>query len=287
MVKILKASRPLNLIILFLTQFFTVYFLGFGNSLAVAFDKLHLAIYVTTTLCSIFGYLFNDYVDINTDSINRPYSNYFSNPKLRNVGLLVAMISAILAVVYGFFITYKLGVIISIIVCALFIYSLIFKKLPLIGNLLIAILGAFSLIIFILFDPNLNHDLILIFSINAFAIHFIREIIKDAEDIEGDTYARYKTFPILAGIKATKILLIIIVFLFIMEFSTCVRLMMMRYFTNPLNYVFLIYNVVCIGFPLFYLLTKIQLAIDKNDFKYLNKVALYIMVTGSLSMLFF
>lgn len=284
---ILKAARPLNLLILVVAQILCSYFLGFGNSLTDIFDKPHISIYVTTMLCSVFGYLFNDYMDGKADSINRPGSSYLVLPGHRNLALFIAILSAIVAIILGFLMSYRLGVLITLIVSLLFFYSSLLKRLPLLGNIIVALLGAFSIYILLAFDENLNRELILIFSINAFGIHLIREIIKDAEDIEGDAFAGYKTFPVIAGIKATRLLLIGVSFLYILVFTTCVRLMMMRYFSAPLSYVFLTYNVICIGIPLFHLLSRIQLAADKLDFEYMSKVALYIMVTGLLSLMFF
>ena len=86
---ILKAIRPLNLLILFFAQILTVYFLGFGNSLADIVDKTHLTIYVSTLLCSVFGYLFNDYMDTKADAENKPNKNYLAEPRLRNIALWV------------------------------------------------------------------------------------------------------------------------------------------------------------------------------------------------------
>ncbi len=284
---IFKATRPLNLFIILFAQILTVYFLGFGNTLKDVFDLSHLSIYVTTLLCAVFGYLLNDIMDVKADSINRPNNNYLSEPKIRKTALIIVIAAAIMAVSLAFFKSYKLGVLITLVLALLFCYSILLKQLPLIGNLIIAILGALSIFILLAFDSNLNQELTIIFSINAFAIHFIREIFKDIEDAAGDEAAGYKTFPILAGIKATRTLLVILLFLYILVFTTCVRLMMMRYFSAPLSYVFLSYSIMCIGLPLFHLLSRLQLATEKSDFSYLSKVALYIMVTGTLLMLFF
>lgn len=287
MVLLFKASRPFNLFLLLLTQILTSYFLGFGNTLANVFDKTHLAVYITTFFCSLFGYMFNDIMDIKADTVNKPNSIFIQYPNLRKFEILVSTLSALLALIIGFIFSYRLGVFITLIISLLFLYNVLLKRLPIVGNILVAMLAAFSILILVAFDANINQELVLIFSINAFGIHFLREIIKDAEDIEGDEVAGYKTFPVLAGLKTTRIFLIVTLFLYIMVFTTCVRLMMMRYFTAPLSYTFLAYNVLCIGLPLFHLLSKLQLATDRNDFKYMSKVALYIMVTGTLSMLFF
>lgn len=287
MVEILKATRPFNLLLLFLTQILTSYFLGFGNTLADVFDKIHIALYITTILSCAFGYLYNDFMDYKADALNRPDSNFSANPERRKSLLIFSIFCALVSIVYGFATVYRLGVFIALVISLLFFYNVLLKRLPIIGNLLVAVLGAFSILILVAFDANINQELVLIFSINAFGMHFLREMIKDTEDMEGDEVAGYKTFPLLAGLKTTRIFLIVSLFLYIMVFTTCVRLMMMRYFSAPLSYTFLAYNVLCIGLPLFHLLSKLQLATDKNDFNYMSKVALYIMVTGTLSMLFF
>ena len=284
---IFKATRPLNLMIILAVQIMAAYFLGFGNSVYEVFDKVHFSIYLSTLLCAIFGYLFNDFMDQKADSINKPSLNYLSISSIRSTALIVSLSSAIAAILTGFILSFKLGVFNTLAISLLFLYNIFLKRLPLIGNLIIAALGAFPVFILLFFDNNLNKDLILIFSINAFFIHLIREIIKDTQDIDGDEAAGYSTFPLMAGIKATRILLLFLMFTYILIFTTCARLMMVRYFSEPLNYIFLTYNVICIGVPLFHLLSKLQLATEKNEFRYLNKVALYIIVTGSLSMLFF
>ncbi|MFM9943827.1 MAG: UbiA family prenyltransferase [Bacteroidia bacterium] len=284
---IFKALRPLNLLILFISQLLTSYFLGFGNLLQDVFDKSHLSIYLTTQLCAIFGYLFNDIMDIKADAVNRPSANYLADLPTRNKGLIIAIISAGFAILSGFLMSYKLGVLITLVISLLFFYSVSLKRLPIIGNLIIAALGAFSVFILLAFDTNLNQELVIIFSINAFGIHFIREILKDTQDMDGDRAAGYKTFPVLTGIKATRSLILILLFLYILVFTTCIRLMMVRYFSAPLNYIFLAYNILCIGLPLFHLLSQLQLATEKSDFLYLSRVSLYIMITGTLSMLFF
>ena len=285
--QLIKAARPLNLLILFLTQLIAVYFLGFGNSWKNLIDKPHLILFSITQLCAIFGYLFNDVMDQTTDSVNRPKQWYISSDKLRKSAFFISIFCAGSALLLAFTWNYTFGVIISLVILLLFFYNIFLKRLPIIGNIIVALLSAFSIFIFRLYDPNVNTGLIVMFSFNAFGIHLIREIIKDAEDNDGDNIAGYKTFTILAGFKATRYLIMGLTFLFILGYSSCLRIIMARYFTPPLSYVFLTYNILCVALPLFHLLARIQVAHEKSDYTYLSKVALYIMITGTLSMLFF
>jgi len=287
MVNILKAARPLNLLIILVAQILTSYFLGFKNSWPIVFDLMHSSIYLTSILAAAFGYVFNDYMDVKADGINRPTAHYLANPTDRSRALFFAILSAALAIGIGFVYDPKLGLFISLVVTLLFFYSLLLKRIPLVGNFTIALLAGFSIFMLMAFDPNLIENLVIIFSINAFAIHFIREVVKDTEDMEGDRIAGYNTFPLLTGIKATRILIMFFLFLYILVFTICIRMMMVNYFTPPLSYVFLAYNILCVGWPLFHLLSKIQVAADKEDYTYMSSVARYVMITGTASMLLF
>ena len=55
-----------------------------------------------------------------------------------------------------------------------------------------------------------NPDAAVIPAVFAFLINLIREIVKDVQDIEGDSKLNYQTFPIRFGIDTSKRLVILI-----------------------------------------------------------------------------
>jgi 4-hydroxybenzoate polyprenyltransferase len=87
----------------------------------------------------------------------------------------------------------------------------------LLGNVIIALLLSFSVVIIGVFDlyPAINGEstlmaslfsILLDYAIFAFVINLIREIVKDLEDINGDTSQGMKTLAIVLGIlKTTKL----------------------------------------------------------------------------------
>ena len=97
----------------------------------------------------------------------------------------------------------------------LWIYSTSFKKKLVIGNLLISLLTAWSLMVvyfYIVFNTDLadvssSHvallqklfRIALLYTAFAFLITYIREIVKDMEDIEGDRKYGCHTMPIVWG----------------------------------------------------------------------------------------
>ena len=76
----------------------------------------------------------------------------------------------------------------------------------------------------------------------AFLINLIREIVKDIQDIEGDTKAGVITFPIKFGFKKSKILILIItislilytLYPFITELYKIEYFIVVMVFVNPL-----------------------------------------------------
>lgn len=284
---IVKSIRPLNILMILFAQISTVYFLGFRNELKNVFDFLHISIYLSTLFTAAGAYILNDLTDIRSDSVNKKIENQLIQKPIKNLYLVSYLFLSLFSLIWAFMASLKLGVIVFFLQLLLLLYNLFIKKLPLVGNILISFITAFSIFIFNIFDPNIKVNLVIVFSVYAFGISLIREIIKDAEDAEGDSVAGRYTFPVLTGIKVTRILILVLVFVYTLVIITCVRMMVEKYFSYPLSIVFIIYNVLCIGIPLSYLTTKTQYASEKSDFEYLSKIAKYIMFTGILSMLFF
>jgi 4-hydroxybenzoate polyprenyltransferase len=88
----------------------------------------------------------------------------------------------------------------------------------LLGNVIIALLLSFSVVIVFDLYPAINAEnqllmaslfsILLDYAIFAFVINLIREIVKDLEDINGDTSQGMKTLAIVLGIlKTTKLVL--------------------------------------------------------------------------------
>lgn len=116
---------------------------------------------------------------------------------------------------------------------SLWLYSKILQKLPLVGNILIAVLCALPPIYSIIqmdnelmmFSESQAHDFwssismnlgsaliwscALYFSIFAFLITLSREIVKDIEDMHVDAQLNYRTAPVVFGFKASRILALI------------------------------------------------------------------------------
>jgi len=122
----------------------------------------------------------------------------------------------------------------------LYIYSSTLKKLPLFGNVTIALLTGLAFIYGGFASGNPVSAIVP--AEFAFLINLIREIVKDIQDIEGDTKAGVITFPIKFGFQRSKILILIITFSlilytlypFITELYKIEYFIVVMVFVNPL-----------------------------------------------------
>ena len=158
---------------------------------------------LTAFLITGAGNIYNDIMDRNIDRINRPERPI---PQGR-ITLRFAAALTIIFLTLGLFLAwYFLPKILLLIVCVnsllLLAYSIFFKKTAWFGNPAVALLGASCFI----FGGFLNSrwQISLVPAGFAFLIHWAREIIKDADDMEGDRICEARTLPIVLGIKLSQ-----------------------------------------------------------------------------------
>ena len=288
----LKLIRFKNLFIIVLTQLLVKYVLISPNILDSSLSNFNFSLLVLSTiLIAGAGNIINDYFDVKVDRLNNRKIIIGESIKRRSA-IILHLSFSIVGIIIGFYLSiivelFSLGFINLFCVVILWFYSTSFKKKPISGNLFVAFLSALVLVIIPLYDlaPKLSDNSlivfyqILIYSLFAFLFSFIREVIKDLEDIEGDKKSGMKTFAISLGIKKTKNVLIIItssiLFTFFYVLSTI-------YHSNYYSFLFLL---LLLTIPLcifFYLLYKAQ---TKKDFSQLSLLIKLIMICGVLSML--
>ncbi len=213
----LRLIRINNLIILFFTQYFTAIFLidPENRLLRLSKDYSLMMVALSTLLIAAAGYLINDYHDVKIDAINRPQRILVGKILQRREMLLVYTLLNFIAIVLGFLISFKILGIHLISIASLWLYSAYLKKTAFWGNLLIAFLTSLSiLIIAVYYNGNFLH--VGLYATLAFFVSLIREIVKDIEDVKGDSAFGSKTLPILFGQRGAKrfIYVISVFFLF-------------------------------------------------------------------------
>ena len=247
------------------------------------------------------GYIINDYFDLNIDQINKPDKVMIDKYISRRWAIFFHSFLSIASVVIGIYIDkqtgiHLLGLANFVYGLLLFIYSLSLKKKLLAGNLLIACLLAWVIVVITLCEGNqftlLGHHRIvntqkllrytILYAGFAFVINLIREVVKDMEDVEGDRKYGCRTMPIAWGINSTKVfvgvwLVVLIAILILLQF----------YALQSQWWFFTIYCVVAVIAPLISAFKKLSKAQTPKEYHEISSLIKIIMFTGILSMVFF
>jgi len=204
-------TRPLNTIITFF-----VVVVGALISKGEANEIINIILAgISAALTAAAGNIINDIIDKNSDKINHPTRIIPSgrlNVKQAGIEYFFLVIAAC---VISSFINQLAFLIVFLTSVLLFLYSNILKRIPLLGNVTVAYLTGMA---FIYGGVSVGHpSAALIAALFAFMINFIRELLKDIQDINGDKNVGIKTFPIKFGIDRTKYLITFLVILLILS----------------------------------------------------------------------
>ncbi len=216
---------------------------------------------------------------------------------------------------------YQLGYVHVFTAAALWFYSTTLKRKVLIGNLTIAFIIGLTVLLVLLFDNALREvfgvwlkSLFSIFLVKmgievmpidyshvanlemltmvidqvtgyaafAFLLTLVREIVKDAEDVEGDEAAGYNTMAVSAGVGIAKLIataVTLLVIKLIFDFQ------MFHFFVG--NKVVAILALFFMQLPLLYLVFRLWKARFKADFSHASLVVKVLMLVGLLYLPYF
>lgn len=262
-------------------------------------STLGILLIILATICiAAAGNIINDINDVETDAINKPNKVIIGKHISEKTAYNLFIVLNVVGVGIGYYLSNTIGrsgffslfIIISVL---LYLYATYLKQLLLIGNLVVSIMVALSIIIVGLFElmPNMTVEnqsiqliyfkTILNYAYLAFILNLIREITKDAEDFEGDAKVGMKTLPIVIGNKKTNYVLL--------GLSIIPLASICFYVANSLykNQIAVIYFLIFIVAPLIYLCIKVVTAKIKNDYTHISNLLKVIMVFGMLSLLLY
>ena len=270
-----RLTRFWNLAIIAFAQYFTAYFL-FQQRLLVFTDFWLFLIVAATVMIAAAGYIINDYYDIKIDLINKPDRVVIGKTITRRYAIFFHTVISVTGVGMGLLINWKVGAVNFVSVFLLWLYSNNLKRQPLIGNLVVSILTGLSIFLLsFLYEQYL--PLVMTYSLFAFFMTLIREIVKDMEDMKGDTTFGCKTLPIVWGIRKTKSFLYgtILVFSFLVLWLDYQQLKISWIYFIPLLFV-----------PMSLLFYRLLKADTKKEFYQLSQLCKIIMLLGICSMIF-
>lgn len=211
----LRLVRLPNLLIVVLTQYLVRLCLVGPKAdwLSHLLDFRFFLLCVSTVCIAAAGYIINDYYDIKIDTINRPRRVVIGRVLSRRQAIFTHTALNATGIGLSAYVGLRLGMVHFMAGFLLWLYSNQLKRLPFAGNFAVALLTAATLWVVAVYNPQ-NHLLVAAYSVFAFFITLIREIVKDMEDVRGDATFGCQTLPIVWGIRRTKVLLYGLVALF-------------------------------------------------------------------------
>lgn len=278
MIGFLKLVRFQNLVILGLTQYFTAVFLATQNLSFwdVIFDLKLFILVFSTSLVAGAGYIINDYYDVKIDALNKPKQLVIDRLVRRREALLLHFLMNFTGVLFSFLVGIKIGLITFVVSFLLWLYSNDLKRRALIGNLLIALLTALSLIIISVYFES-GYLLVFYYSVFSFFISVAREIIKDMEDVQGDALHGCKTLPILYGVLfAKKVVYVVLALLLLAMVVISISMNSLPMFITTFVILLLVSFVIY----------RLYFADKKSDYRLLGNMCKLVMLFGVFSMVF-
>lgn len=295
--KLLKLIRYQNLLLLALMQL--VFRFGYLELIKIPLSLFYWQyslLVLATVLIAAGGYVINDIFDQETDEVNKPEKAIIGKHISESKAYTIYASLTITGVACGFVLANSVShpnfaVLFVLIATLLYFYASSLKQIAVVGNIVVAALLAFSVIIIGIFDivPNtfdinraqmgLAFSILFDYAKFAFIINLVREIIKDIEDINGDNSQGIRTLPIIIGSKKTAIIafvLLLIPTLYLFYYIND------NLFANNLYYS-IFYLLALVIAPMIFCLIKIVNAKEKSDFHFISQLLKWIIFFGILS----
>jgi len=253
---------------------------------------------LSSVLLAAAGYVINNILDVATDTINKPNDVVVGKGISETLAYNIYFGLNVTGVAIGCYLSNVImrptfAVIFIFIASLLYFYSTSLKQIMVLGNFVVALLLALSVIIIGVFDlfPATTIEnkaqmasmfsILIDYAVFAFMINFIREIIKDIEDVNGDYNQGMNTLPIAIGnSRAAKVALGFSAIPFILTLFY-----IDKYFIENNLYIVTLYAFAFVLAPLGYFAVKIISAKSQKDFHHLSTILKLILLFGILSIL--
>lgn len=216
-VSLFSVVRGYNIPVIILAQYLSAIFILAKDqpALETLLDVNLFLIVLASSVTIASGYIINNFYDSKKDLINRPRKSMLDRLVSQKTKLNVYFTLNFIAAFLGLLVSWRAGLFISVYIFLIWFYSHKIKRYPIIGNLMSTLMTiAPFFAIFLMYYKDIEHtnSYIVIFSHATFLflLLWIRELIKDLENIVGDFATNYQTIPVVYGEKVSKYLITVL-----------------------------------------------------------------------------
>lgn len=233
---------------------------------------------LATAFIGAAGYIINDYFDVKIDAVNKPHRLIIDRHIKRRWAMVFHHTFNVLAVAIGVYISWFMAGLFILIIFLLWQYSASLKCKLVVGNVVVSLMLAATIVVVMVMEPAIHRGWAYFYAGFAFFTSWMREIIKDVEDMKGDSEHRCETVPVRLGVVPTKnileaalIVITGIVLAFVLSFAWD-------------GYLLLAFCFLLLDAAFAYAAWLVSKADKKIDFRKLSTVMKYIMLFGILTM---
>lgn len=216
LLSLLSVIRGYNILVLILAQYLAAIFI-FSPKKSLHFVLLdyRLLLIVLASVCVVSsGYIINNFYDVKADIINRPIKTSLDNVVSQKIKLQIYFLFNFLGFLFGCFISWRAALFFAVYIFAIWFYSHKLKKHPFIGLISASVLTILPFLVIFVYYQNFS-KIIFVHAAFLFFVLFLRQLIKDLENLRGAIVNNYTTFPVKYGERNTRKLgIVIIIFTF-------------------------------------------------------------------------
>lgn len=267
--------RGYNIAVVVLAQYLSAIFIFGSQSRAihVLTDGNLFLIIFSSSLAIASGYIINNFYDTEKDLINRPFKSLIDKKLSKETQFKLYFSLNFLSVALAWLVSWRAAFFYAVYIFLLWFYSHKLKKYPIIGNITASILVLIPFFGILMHFQNFSWG-IFAHGFYLYLILFIRELVKDLENLKGDFVNNYQTLPVRFGSVTTKYLIS-----FLVVFTLLPMYALINYYkVGYMQYYFYVSSGLLVAFLIFLYQANTQI-----EYKKLHILLKLIILLGVLS----
>jgi len=205
MFSLFSVVRGYNILVIIVAMYMaSIYIFANDKSLStVLFDVNLLMLVLASSATIAAGYIINNFYDSEKDLINRPQKSMIDRLVSQNTKLFFYFVLNFLALIFASYVSFSAVLFFGLYIVGIWMYSHRFKKMPMTGNVISALLTVTPFFAIFIYYQNFQ-PVVFMHAIFLFLLISMKELVKDLENIKGDLALDYRTVPVVYGEQISK-----------------------------------------------------------------------------------